>query len=101
MILRLTASGHGITAGKSPSTLNIKKRRLPLQEIVPCLLKNQNIIIEHRLQTGALKNKAAENTFPEEDKIGSSARIPGISGNVWPGLILYIVIHKYYSKGEV
>ena len=101
MILRLTVSGHGITAGRFPSTLNIKERRLPPEEIVPCLLKNQNIIIEHRLQTGALKNKAAENTFPEEDKIGSSARIPGISGNVWPGLILYIVIHKYYSKGEV
>ena len=45
---------------------------------------------EHHLQTGAPKNRAAKSTFPWKDKIGSSARISGISGNVWPGLILYI-----------
>ena len=47
---------------------------------------------EYRLQTGAPENRAAKSTFPWKDKIGSSARISGISGNVWPGLILYIAI---------
>ena len=70
----------------------IRERRLPPEEIVPCLPERQNIMKEYRLQTGAPKNRAAKSTFPWKDKIGSSARISGISGNVWPGLILYIAI---------
>ena len=92
MISRLTASGHGITAGRFPSIWKIRERRLPPEEIVPCRPERQNIMKEYRLQTGAPKNRAAKSTFPWKDKIGSSARISGISGNVWPGLILYIAI---------
>lgn len=71
--------------GQISEHLENKGKTPPPEEIVPCLLKNQNIMKEYRLQTGALKNKAAENTFPEEDKIGSSARIPGISEMSGPG----------------
>jgi hypothetical protein len=92
MISRLTASGHGITAGRFPSIWKIRERRLPPEEIVPCRPERQNIMKEYRLQTGAPENRAAKSTFPWKDKIGSSARISGISGNVWPGLILYIAI---------
>ena len=76
--------------GRFPSIWKIREDASPWRKTVPCRPERQNIMKEYRLQTGAPKNRTAKSTFPWKDKIGSSARISGISGNVWPGLILYI-----------
>jgi hypothetical protein len=74
MISRLTASGHGITAGRFPSIWKIRERRLPPEEIVPCRPERQNIMKEYRLQTGAPENRAAK--VPSHGRI-KSAHLPG------------------------